>query len=142
MRSYRQRTCSLHRCPEPPPPGSGRFVNFGCFHCVAISWLNQAGTSRALEPIGDDASGGCARCFGTRSRLSAWPWQLLPTTVLVRRRRCRCRTAPHGDRRPPPGPGRWRSKLRTPACGHRRLLHRECGRASLRSPGRRDVTAA
>ena len=31
----------------------------------------------------------------------------------------------HGDRRPPPGPGRWRSKLRTPASGHRILLHRE-----------------
>ena len=46
----------------------------------------------------------------------AWPWQLLSTTVLVRRRRWRCsRTAPHGDRRPPPGPGRRWSTRRTTA---------------------------
>ena len=102
---------STPSAPPPPPPGSDRFVNFGSFHCVAISWLNRAGSSRVLEPLGDDLSGGCARCFGTSSRLSAWPWQLVYTTVLVRR------TAPHWDRRPPPGPGRWRSKLRTPAYG-------------------------
>ena len=31
---------------------------------------------------------------------------------------------PTGDRRPAPEPGRWRSKPRTTAYGHRRLLHR------------------
>ena len=77
------------------------------------------------------------------SRPSAWPWQLLSTTVLVRRKRWRCsRTAPHDDRRPAPEPGRWRSKLRTTANGHRRLLYRERGQASSRSLGRRGVTAA
>ena len=30
-------------------------------------------------------SGGCARCFGTSSRPSAWPWQLLSTTVQARK---------------------------------------------------------
>ena len=88
-------------------------------------------------------SGGCARCFGTSSRPSAWPWQLLSTTVLVRRKRWRCsRTAPHGDRRPPPGPGRRWSTRRTTAHGHRRLHLRGCGRAVSLSPGRRGVTAA
>ena len=62
--------------------------------------MSSAGSPRELLGVGE--SGGCARCFGTKSRPSAWPWQLLSTTVLVRRRRWRCsRTAPHGteDRR-------------------------------------------
>ena len=37
--------------------------------------------------------------------------------------------------------GRWRSTRRTPAYGHRRLLHRGSGRASCRSPGRSGATA-
>ena len=71
---YRQRSSMYTRsAPQPPQPpqGSDRFVNFGCFHFVAISWLNPAGSSRALEPLGDDVSGGCARCFATSSRQSA-----------------------------------------------------------------------
>ena len=97
-------------------------------------WMSSAGSPREL--LGDVMSGGCARCFGTSSRPSAWPWQLLSTTVLVRRRRWRCsRTAPHGDRRTPPGPGRRWSTRRTTAHGHRRLHLRGRGRASSRSRG-------
>ena len=103
--------------------------------------MSSAGSPREL--LGVVESGGCARCFGTSSRPSAWPWQLLSTTVLVRRKRWRCsRTAPHGDRRPPPGPGRRWSTRRTTAHGHRRLHLRGCGRAVSLSPGRRGATAA
>ena len=53
------------------------FTRVACF-----SWLSSAGSPREL--LGDDVSGGCARCCGTNSRPSAWPWHLLSTTVLVR----------------------------------------------------------
>ena len=54
-----------------------------------------------------EQSGGWARGFVTNSRPSGWPWSLQHTTV-------RSRTAHHGDRRPPPGPGR---------CTRRTTLH-------------------
>ena len=60
-----------------------------------------------------------------------------------RERRLRARWAPRttacGHRRQSPAPGRWRSEFRTPAYGHRRLLHRGCGRESCRIPRRRGV---
>ena len=42
--------------------------------------MSQGGSPRAL--LSEEDSGGCVRCSGTNSRPSAWPWQLLSTTVL------------------------------------------------------------
>ena len=102
--------------------------------------MSSAGSPREL--LGGEDSGGCVRCSGTNSRPSAWPWQLLSTTVLVRRRRWRCsRTAPHGDRRPPPGPGRRWCTTRTTPYGDRRHHLRGCGPAVSLTRGRRGATA-
>ena len=80
-------------------------------------------------------SDGCEVPGGTSSSASLFPWQLRRTTA-------RSRTALHGARRQPPGPGRWRSARRTTRHGDRRLLHQGRGQASSRSLGRRGVTAA
>ena len=105
-------TSPVPQPPQPPQPPQehehsrsltavGRQVcELWCFLCVAISWLIPAGSPREL--LGDDESGGCARCFGMSSRPSAWLWQLHSTTVLVRwRNRWSCSsTPPYGDRTP------------------------------------------
>ena len=88
-------------------------------------WMSLACDLPQEVSRGVDGSGGCVRGCDTNSRPSAWLWQLRRTTA-------RSRTPPHGDRRPAPEPGRWRSKFRKSAYGHRRLLHRGRGRAPTR----------
>ena len=78
----------------------------------------------SLQPVSGESSDDCARGGDTSSSRSLRP---CPRSSTIQ---------PCGDRRRPVS-GRWRSKLRTSAYGHRRLLHRVSGRASLRSPGRR-----
>ena len=128
--------------PQPPRP-THRLIQvceLWVFSLRCEQWQSSAGSPREL--LGGEESGGCARCFGTSSRPSAWPWQLLSTTVLVRRRRWRCsRTAPHGDRRPPPGPGRRWCTTRTTPYGDRRHHLRGCGPAVSLTRGRRGATA-
>ena len=82
-----------------------------------------------LVPPRGGVSDGSVSGFATSGSPSRWLWQKRLTTQL------------HGDRRLPQPSGRWRSKLRTTAYGHRRLFHRGCGQASSRSLGRSGVTA-
>ena len=93
-------------------------------------------TTSPRELLGVEESGGCVRCSGTNSRLSAWLWQLHSTTVLDRRRnRWSCSsTPPNGDRGPAPEPGRVRCTRSTTLHGDRTHLTR--GRpGSLFDPG-------
>ena len=104
--------------------------------------MSSAGSLRELR--GDDESGGCVRCSGTNSRPSAWLWQLLSTTVLVRRRkRWSCSsTPPHGDRPQAPEPGRVRCTRSTTLHGDRTHLTRGSGPAVPLTRGRSGATAA
>ena len=101
----------------------GQVCELFFFQCVASEWMSLAGDPPQGESRGVDGSGGCVRGGDTNSRPSAWLWPLRRTTA-------RSRTPHHGDRRPAPEPGRWRSKVRTSAYGHRRLFHGGRGLAS------------
>ena len=72
----------------------------------------------------------CVRGGATNNKSICW--QRCPNT---RTQRWTPRTTANGHRRQSPAPGRWRSKLRTPAYGHRRLLHRGARRGILAEPG-------
>ena len=97
---------SVKRTVKPPPPPtcgpSGR-------------WKSNAWRAAAQEVLAAEGSDASVRCYGTNGWQSRWLWQ-------------KRRTTPHEDRSLPQSSGRWRSTRRTPAYGHRRLLHRGRGR--------------
>ena len=93
------------------------------------------------DPSGRPPAGGVARWRRER-RLRAQlrhEQQTVRMVLATVTSRWAPRTTAYGLRRQSPAPGRWRSEFRTPAYGHRRLLHRGCGRESCRIPRRRGV---